>query len=116
MNGTVRLRLKDGIDWQVGDSIIIWRATSVAGNPVLENYVIDQEKGLYWDDSRLSEGILTVTNVVPTAIRDMQATMPTVTGVYDLQGRRVASGIGDATLPRGIYIIVENGTARKIRK
>lgn len=115
MNGTVRLRLKEGIDWQVGDSIILWRATSFTGSPIIENYIVDESKGLFWDDSRINEGILTVTNI-PTAIQDTHVAVSKPTGVYDLQGRRVASNINESILPNGIYIIVENGTAHKIYK
>ena len=99
----------------MGDSIILWKATSFTGSPFIENYIVDESKGLFWDDSRINEGILTVTNI-PTAIQDTHVAVAKPTGVYDLQGRRVASNINESILPNGIYIIVENGTAHKIYK
>ncbi|MBO7456865.1 MAG: hypothetical protein J6T71_03465, partial [Paludibacteraceae bacterium] len=45
-----------------------------------------------------------------TGLNDQQANTPMTNGMYDLLGRRITSDI----LPRGIYIIMENGQSRKI--
>lgn len=45
-----------------------------------------------------------------TGLNDQQANTPMTNGMYDLLGRRITSDI----LPRGIYIIIENGKSRKV--
>lgn len=115
MNGTVSLRLSEGIDWQVGDSIVLWKATSCTGTPVLENYVVDSERGLYWDDSQLQQGILKVTDTVPTAIAApmTHGQQAESAAVYDLSGRKVADvGADLSRLGHGVFII--NG--KKVRR
>ena len=45
-----------------------------------------------------------------TGLNDQMANDSMTNGIYDLVGRRITSDI----LPRGIYIIVENGRSRKV--
>ena len=59
-NGTVVVNVAEDHTFAVGDSIRIWDAQSFSGTPTLASDVLDTSKGLAWDDSRLSEGLLFV--------------------------------------------------------
>ncbi len=59
-NGTVEVSVSESHTLAVGDSIRVWDATSSTGSPKLASNVLDPEKGLAWDDSRLNEGLLFV--------------------------------------------------------
>ena len=60
MNGTITVNIYDKNTLAVGDSIRLWDAKSFSGSPKLTTDVIDAAAGLYWDDSRISEGFLFV--------------------------------------------------------
>ena len=103
MNGLVRLNLKEGIDWHEGDSIVLWKAAACTGTPVLENYVVDASKGLYWDDTDLLRGVLRVTARNPDAVRGINADGKEHDGaVYDLSGRKVSDTVEG--LRPGVYV------------
>ena len=63
MNGHVTVNLYASHTLQVGDSIRLWQAKSFSGSPKLTSKVIDAHAGLFWDDSRISEGLLFVTQI-----------------------------------------------------
>ena len=60
MNGTVTVNVSASHTLVVGDSIRLWSAKSFSGSPKLATDVIDAAAGLYWDDSRIKEGLLFV--------------------------------------------------------
>ena len=59
-NGTVEVNVSSTHTLAVGDSIRVWDAVSNAGTPRLASDVLDADKGLAWDSSRLSDGLLFV--------------------------------------------------------
>ena len=105
MNGSVRVKLASTASFAAGDSVILWTATKTAGTPVLEEEcrVIDAEKGLYWDDSRLNEGLLFVAyDPVITGVRGIaedDASAP----IYSINGVRQTTNNREALKP-GTYI------------
>ena len=60
MNGYVTVNMYDGYTLAEGDSIRLWSAAKTTGTPKLKTKVIDAKAGLYWDDSRINEGLLFV--------------------------------------------------------
>ena len=70
-NGTVEVSVTATNTLQVGDSIRIWVANTNSGKPNLASKIIDSAKGLYWDDSRLNEGLLFVTDQYDGVIGDV---------------------------------------------
>ncbi len=130
MNGTVSLSISDTHTLAVGDSVILWKATTTTGTPKLESEVIDADAGLYWDTSRLAEGILFVTDVVPTGITGVTADSEVHVEVIAANGivmDRYTSPFGEAvsrfrqsTLPQGTYVLrmsSRNGsTTKKVSK
>lgn len=121
MNGMVRLHVKENVNWQVGDSVVLWKTKYCIGNPTLENHVIDETKGLYWDVNHLKNGILKVTDVAPDGIGritlDDNTEVEAV--VYDLGGRLVASlqttygnvrlAMKQQGLSKGLYLVDYGG-------
>lgn len=115
MNGTVSVFVTDNHTLQVGDSVILWQATTTAGTPTLESQVIDETAGLYWDDSRLSEGILLVTDQVPTAISSVSTAQAADIQVINASGVAVArykatpeqaiEQLKASELPDGVYLL-----------
>jgi len=101
MNGTIVITLVDNYDFEVGDSIILWQATTFSGTPVLENVVIDAEKGLYWDTVDLNKGILRVSNDASLGIAGIY-TASKESPIYTIDGKYV--GNKDNLLQPGIYI------------
>ena len=73
--------------------------------------MVSAEKGLYWDDKDLSQGILRVTDQVPVGIRSIQPSgRQTMDGQWlDLSGRPV-------TAPRRgqTYILVRGRQRQKV--
>ena len=123
MNGTVVLHYADGFEPTVGDEFTLFAGVATfAGTPVLEDYVINAEKSLFWDDSDLAtKGILRVTSQVPVGIKEImdngQWTMDNgqssnckssncqMSKVYDLSGHRVADRFDAVSLRPGIYVV-----------
>lgn len=102
MNGHVKLNMKDGVDWQVGDSVVLWKATTSAGSPTLDNKVIDTAQSLVWDDTDLYRGVLRViksTDAIKDVLSDENGTGY---AIYDLAGRKVANTT-DGLAP-GVYV------------
>ena len=100
MNATIQLHYAESFAPEVGDSVVLWKANTITGTPVLESTVIDAERGLYWDTTDLAKGILRVTDVVPTGIGNIRTSDLKPSAIYDLNGHRV-------TAPRkgGVYIV-----------
>ena len=98
MNGTIRVLLSRTNTLAVGDSIRIWKATTLKGTPK-----VSMEEGITWDTSRLSEGLLIVSGI-SSGINELHSTM-NPNDIYDLRGRLIRK---DATstdgLPSGIYV------------
>lgn len=102
MNGTLRLVLSNSYEPAVGDEFALFTdVATFAGTPELEDYVVDAEKGLYWDTTDLAtRGILRVTDQVPVGIRALTSKQQP-TSIYDLSGRKVESG----RVHQGVYIV-----------
>ena len=125
VNGTVNVTKPERkTNFKVGDSIIVWIANKVSGNPEAINLPTLPD-GLYWDTSSLMQpkGVIKVTDV-PTAIHDVSVKDETTVEVYALSGAKLMSlqtspanlrarliGCG---LQKGTYLVRMNGTARKI--
>ena len=88
-----------------GDYIILWTAEQLSGLPTLEDYIIDAEKGLIWDDSDMGSGILRVKYDPATAVQLLRADT-TDAPIYSIDGRLIPTTRHDALRP-GIYI--QNG-------
>ena len=113
INGIIRLHYPtNGPTLAAGDSIVIWKNVSiVSGTPQLESDVISAEKGLYWDTTDLSKGILRVVSRGATAIGSIGAddNDNARRTVYDVQGTR------RPTVRRGLNIVRQaDGTTRKM--
>ncbi len=98
MDGTLRLTLVDNHILKAGDSIRVWRATTMTGTPQLE-----LPEGIEWDTSRLSEGLLFVSSVSDGIVQPT-ITMSDSPALYDLNGRLVRSDGSTEGLPAGIYV------------
>ena len=99
MNGTVSVFVNEGHRLQHGDEVVLWKCASFAGTPKLESTDIDDV--FMWDDSRLSEGILTVVARDPVAIKHVE-TDSSDDAIYTLDGRRLPAD--KQLLKHGIYI------------
>lgn len=106
MNGTISLHLSDDFVAAAaeGDYIELWKdVTSFTGTPVLDpdSYIINAEKGLFWDTTDITKGILRVAYDPAVGIRGVAASSITAP-IYDLEGHRV-------TLPRSGHVYIING-------
>ena len=105
MNGTIRLNLASGFEPKEGDVITLFvDVTTFTGTPVLEDKVIDADKGLFWDDSQLATlGILRVIKQVPVGIREIDNGQWTTDNgtIYDLSGRT----FNLQSKKKGIYVM-----------
>ena len=111
MNGTVQLYYSAAAisKFQVGDYIELWKdVAKVSGTPLLENPVIDSARGLYWDTRDISQGILRVTDQVPTGILLPFAEQKAESRYYD------SKGISLPVPKKGINLIRKNGKTSKI--
>ncbi len=129
MNGKVTVNIYGQNTLAEGDSIRIWTSSSTTGTPKLNSkcFVIDAEKGLYWDDSRLNEGLLFVTKEVPSAISTITAGSNVRAQVFSLNGHKIANVEGNydmieervrqANPNPGVYLIrISDGKAVETRK
>lgn len=130
MNGTVSVFVPESHTLQVGDSVILWKASSFTGTPKLESEVIDEVAGLYWDASRLDEGLLFVTDQNPTAISGITTSEQSNVQVVNAAGVVVANytttadkaveRLHQSDLPDGVYMLrisTASGTRTlKVRK
>ena len=129
MNGMVTVNVKSSHTLKEGDFIRVWTATSTTGTPTLnpETVVVDAEKGLYWDDSHLNEGLLYVTTKVPVGIRSVSADRPVKAQVFTLNGQllntvegsydAIEESVRKSEPSQGIYIIrISDGKATETRK
>ena len=127
MNGSVTVNISSTHELAVGDSIRVWVAEKNSGTPTLNTYVIDEAQGLYWDDSRLGEGLLFVTDQVPTSITSIAASSKVKAQVLSLSGMVLKSAetsyenaeqlISDSDIPAGVYLIrMTDGKATITRK
>lgn len=115
MNGTVSVFVPESHTLQVGDSVVLWKASSFSGTPKLESDVIDAVAGLYWDASRLNEGLLFVTDKVPTAINGIaggeQSNIQVVNAAgvtvarYTTTADQVVERLHQSNLPDGVYML-----------
>ncbi len=95
INATVKLHYSSSFvdNIKEGDIVRLWTGvTTVTGTPVLdeESYIISLEKGLFWDTSELSQGILKATAEVPVGISSIAAS-GTPDAYYTIDGRRVST-------------------------
>ena len=102
INGTIRVEVDDDThSLKPGDEIQLWPSTTeLTGTPTF-----DLPANITWDTSRISEGVLVVTDVntsILSALNDTDAR-----NVYDLRGRlvrRQMTATSTEGLPAGIYI------------
>ena len=80
----------------------------MSGTPLLENPVIDSARGLYWDTRGISQGILRVTDQVPTGILLPFAEQKAESRYYD------SKGISLPAPKKGINLMRKNGKTSKI--
>ncbi len=105
MNGILRVTVSTTHTLAAGDSIRVWSAGEMTGEPVLE-----LQPGIEWDTTRLSEGLLFVVSV-SDGIDYVTMPRQDADDIYDLSGRLVRQDAESTQgLPAGIY--VRNG--RKI--
>ncbi len=129
MNGMVTVNIYANNELQEGDSIRIWTANTTSGTPHLNplTKVVDAEKGLYWDDSRLSEGLLFVTTEAPVGIQTLKDNSYVQAQVFSINGAFVANVEGSydqieeavrrSNPTPGIYVIrITDGKATETRK
>ena len=85
------------------------------------------EPGLYWDDSRLNEGLLYVTDQAPVGIKDIEANSSVKAQILSLGGAIIGNVegkyahidqvVGKTDIPAGVYILrISDGKAVKTRK
>ncbi|NLT03899.1 MAG: hypothetical protein GXY09_08570, partial [Bacteroidales bacterium] len=124
MNGTIRLHWSS---WTpaIGDSIQLFQQVQTfAGTPVLENLVIDEAQGLFWDTTNLAtKGFIRVTNAsglnkttsatLKPYVLDRKIVVP---GAKDLRVYSINGLAVDPTsrLVPGTYIVVADGQTIKI--
>ena len=87
MNGTISVELYSGHSLEAGDSVRIFSAQSVSGNPTFDLPAIE---GLEWDTTRWEEGYLHL-KASTDGITANHADMPVNVGVYTIGGYRVSS-------------------------
>ncbi len=129
MNGMVTVNVSENNTFAEGDSIRIWSSSSITGTPKLnpETVIVDAAQGLYWDDSRLKEGLLFVTTKVPVGINEISSHSDVKAQVFSLNGTSVTTVEGDyeaiedavrkSALPKGVYVIrISDGKATETRK
>ncbi|MDD4771373.1 MAG: autotransporter-associated beta strand repeat-containing protein [Bacteroidales bacterium] len=124
MNGTIRLHWNNWIP-ALGDSIQLFQQVQTfAGTPLLENLVIDSDKGLYWDTTELaSKGFLRVASInglnkpndstIKPYVMDRKIVVPGVSDLrlYTVQGLPVDPA---SRLSAGTYIVIANGFTVKM--
>ena len=101
MNGAVEVAVQTSNSLAVGDSILLWKdVTTMTGTPTLATYVIDEANGLYWDDSDIKQGILRVTDEIPSGISHARnaRNARSVENYYDLAGRKVSGILGNSNI------------------
>ena len=101
MNGTIELRLHSSYTPHEGDSVIIWQANTVVGNPKF-NLPDLSEYNLEWDTSRVKEGLLFIR--ATTGILGLTTENMIPRHVYNMRGEVVRmNAVNLNGLPRGIY-------------
>ena len=114
INATIQLHYSSTFadNLQEGDEVRLWKnVTTVSGTPVLDHasYIIDEAKGLYWDDTDIAQGILRVTTKVPVGITTLISQPSTLNAdTYTLDGRRVSQ-------PRRGQVYIVNGRKVVVR-
>ena len=101
INGTIRVMPNSSNTLVVGDSIKLWSGvTKFVGSPIIEN-----NDGIEWDDSRISEGLLFVKSIA-TDISSPVTLHSSPFAIYDLNGRLVRqSATSTEGLKPGIYVV-----------
>ena len=98
LNGIIRIVPSVDNTLQIGDSIRIFNAGSVEGNPTFEML-----GGIEWDTTRISEGLLFVKDINTGIGNLISGKSPR--NIYDMRGRLVrANAISTEGLPAGIYV------------
>jgi hypothetical protein len=103
MNGKIYVYLSSSHSLVAGDSIRLWKATTMSGTPIVES----EDESIAWDDSRISEGLLIVKSIA-TGLNYTTRPAMKKNDIFDLRGRLVRKNATDTNgLPTGIYI--QNG-------
>ena len=118
MNGTIDLII-DGNTLAEGDSVILWKAKSFSGTPVLMTTIIDTSKGLYWDTTDLARGVLRVASDPALAIQgtatdaELQIQVVgadgTVLDSFKATAKEAIARVRKSDLPRGTYLVRMSG-------
>ena len=99
-NGTVKVTLVANRNLKVGDELKLWTVSGTfSGTPTF-----DLPAGYQWDTSRISEGVISVMDIL--GVKAVLADTDPM-NVYDLSGRlvrRLSSASELKKLPAGIYI------------
>ena len=100
INGTILIELNAGHTLQVGDSIRLWNAKTLTGNPTVEG-----TDGIEWDASRLSEGLVFVKSI-NTGVRTVEISESHPVDIYDLRGQLVRQQASSVRgLKPGVYVV-----------
>jgi hypothetical protein len=100
INGTILIELNAGHTLQVGDSIRLWNAKTLTGNPTVEG-----TDGIEWDASRLSEGLVFVKSI-NTGMRTVEISESHPVDIYDLRGQLVRQQASSVRgLKPGVYVV-----------
>ncbi len=105
INATIQLHWIPTFVEQIneGDQVLLWKdVNSVVGTPVLDpaSKVISAERGLYFDDTDIAQGILRVAYDPTVGIQTLNAQTAFPSPIYTLDGHRV-----NQPRPGHIYII-----------
>ncbi len=112
LNDSVIISLGDRYTPAVGDSIVLWTASTFSGTPKVSLPALP--KGMAWDSASLAaaNGVLKIVSTDGIGSLDAHGTLRRQ--VFTLDGRRVNEDLGN--LPAGVYIIKENGKTYKYNK
>ncbi len=115
MNGTVDVRVNESHTLQEGDSIVLWKAATVAGTPKLLSNVVDVAQQLAWDATDLAKGILRVVKDATVGVNDIQGSRSVSVQVTDAGGavvlryscpaQEAVARLHKSSLPRGVYML-----------
>ena len=103
LNGTLMVRVKEGLNLTEGTELQIINADKIT---LGSNLVYDLDPGYEWDTTRLTEGILVITGT--TALRSITEEEMANASIYTLNGMKV-----ERPTEKGVYIV--NGVKKVLR-
>ena len=103
LNGTLMVRVKEGLNLAEGTELQIINADKIT---LGSNLVYDLDPGYEWDTTRLTEGILVITGT--TALKSITEEEMANASIYTLNGMKV-----ERPTEKGVYIV--NGVKKVLR-